>query len=150
MSTSCSPHAKTINVRSMEHMRRQGPAEQDRIRAAGLRADRAGGHVADGVRLGGAGGPSRRRRWRAPIAEARSDLPVAGIACNMDLVRRSVRHITNELVAEGILNVLHHLIDVTSTAAVIDAPQALVLAQEPRDDTGRYDALRACEVRHAS
>jgi transposase len=49
-----------------------------------------------------------------------------------------------------VLNVLHRLTDGTSTAAAIDAPQALVLNQEPRADTGRYDALRDREVRHAS
>ena len=49
-----------------------------------------------------------------------------------------------------ILNILHRLTDGTSTAAAIDAPQALALNQEPRADTGRYDALRTREVRHAS
>jgi len=49
-----------------------------------------------------------------------------------------------------VLNVLHRLTDSTSTAAVIDAPQALVLNQEPRADIERYDALRDREVRHAS
>jgi hypothetical protein len=47
-----------------------------------------------------------------------------------------------------VLNVLHRLTDGTRTAAVVDAPQALVLNQEPRADTGRYDALR--DLRHAS
>ncbi|USQ74192.1 IS21 family transposase (plasmid) [Roseomonas mucosa] len=49
-----------------------------------------------------------------------------------------------------ILNILHRLTDGKNTAAVIDAPQALVLDQEPRADIGRYDALRNREVRHAS
>ncbi len=49
-----------------------------------------------------------------------------------------------------VLNVLHRLTDGTETAAVIDAPQALVLNQEPRADIERYDALRDREVRHAS
>src|SRR3954471_20108271 len=49
-----------------------------------------------------------------------------------------------------VLNVLHRLTDGTKTAAVIDAPQALVLNQEPRADIERYDALRDREVRHAS
>ena len=62
-----------------------------------------------------------------------------------------------ELALEGgvatkthVLNVLHRLTDGPSTAAVIDAPQALVLTREPRADIGRYDALRNREVRHAS
>ena len=62
-----------------------------------------------------------------------------------------------ELALEGgvatkthVLNVLHRLTDGTNTAAVIDAPQALVLNQEPRADIERYDALRDREVRHAS
>ena len=49
-----------------------------------------------------------------------------------------------------VLNLLHRLIDGTSTAAVINAPQALVLTQEPRADIERYDALRDRGVRHAS
>ena len=62
-----------------------------------------------------------------------------------------------ELALEGgvatkthVLNVLHRLTDGTNTAAAIDAPQALVLNQEPRADIERYDALRDREVRHAS
>jgi hypothetical protein len=62
-----------------------------------------------------------------------------------------------ELALEGgvatkthVLNVLHRLTGGTNTAAVIDAPQALVLNQEPRANIGRYDALRNREVRHAS
>ena len=49
-----------------------------------------------------------------------------------------------------VLNVLHRLTDGTNTATVIDAPQALVLNQEPRADIERYDAMRDREVRHAS
>lgn len=49
-----------------------------------------------------------------------------------------------------ILNVLHRLTDGKGAAAPIQAPQALVLAEEPRADTGRYDALRDRETRHAS
>ena len=49
-----------------------------------------------------------------------------------------------------VLNILHRLTDGTNTAAAIDAPQALVLNQEPRADIERYDALRDREVRHAS
>jgi transposase len=49
-----------------------------------------------------------------------------------------------------ILNVLHRLTDGKGTTAVIDAPQALVLGQEPRADIERYDALRDREARHAS
>ncbi len=49
-----------------------------------------------------------------------------------------------------VLNLLHRLVDGKNPAAAIDAPQALVLAQEPRADIGRYDALRVREVRHAS
>ena len=40
-----------------------------------------------------------------------------------------------------VLNVLHRLVDGKSMAAVINAPQALVLAEEPRADIERYDAL---------
>jgi hypothetical protein len=51
-----------------------------------------------------------------------------------------------------ILNLLHRLIDGKSlSASVVDAPQALSLAKEPKADVERYDALRqAREVRHAS
>jgi transposase len=49
-----------------------------------------------------------------------------------------------------VLNVLHRLVDGKNPAAAIDAPQALVLTQEPRADIGRYDALRDREVRNAS
>ena len=62
-----------------------------------------------------------------------------------------------ELALEGgvatkthVLNVLHRLTDNKAVAAAIEAPQALVLTQEPRADTGRYDALRVREARHAS
>ena len=62
-----------------------------------------------------------------------------------------------ELALEGgvatktpVLNLLHRLMDAKGTTAVIDAPQALVLTQEPRADIKRYDALRDREVRHAS
>jgi transposase len=62
-----------------------------------------------------------------------------------------------ELALEGgvatkthVLNILHRLTDSKNTAAAIDAPQALVLNQEPRADIERYDALRNREVRHAS
>jgi hypothetical protein len=49
-----------------------------------------------------------------------------------------------------VINVLHRLVDGKSTAAVIDAPQALVLAEEPRADIERYDGLRDRAMRHAS
>ena len=52
-----------------------------------------------------------------------------------------------------VLNLLHRLIDGNApTVPPVDAPQALVLTQEPRADVERYDALRAArrEVRHAS
>ena len=49
-----------------------------------------------------------------------------------------------------VLNLLHRLTDGKGTIAVIDAPQAFVLTQEPRADMERYDALRNREVRHAS
>src|SRR3954447_9819346 len=49
-----------------------------------------------------------------------------------------------------VLNALHRLTDGRNTARVSDAPQALVLTQEPSADIGRYDALRGSEVRHAS
>src|SRR5690606_2332918 len=51
-----------------------------------------------------------------------------------------------------ILNLLHRLIDGKSlSASVVDTPQALSLAKEPKADVERYDALRqAREVRHAS
>lgn len=49
-----------------------------------------------------------------------------------------------------VLNVLHRLTDAKNAVAAIDAPQALVLNQEPRADIERYDALRDREMRHAS
>jgi transposase len=50
-----------------------------------------------------------------------------------------------------ILNTLHRLTDGKSTSnAAIDAPQVLVLDREPKADTGRCDALRNREMRHAS
>jgi len=51
-----------------------------------------------------------------------------------------------------ILNRLHRLIDGKPAAPpVVTAPQALALANEPRADVERYDALReAREARHAS
>ena len=49
-----------------------------------------------------------------------------------------------------VLNLLHRLTDNKNTPSLIDAPQALVLTQEPRADIERYDALRDREVRHAS
>ena len=51
-----------------------------------------------------------------------------------------------------ILNLLHRLVDGKPFAApVVDAPQALSLAKEPKANVERYDALRqAREVRHAS
>jgi hypothetical protein len=54
-----------------------------------------------------------------------------------------------------ILNLLHRLVDGKApTVPPVDAPQALVLTQEPRADVERYDALRGgarpWEVRHAS
>jgi hypothetical protein len=62
-----------------------------------------------------------------------------------------------ELALEGgvatkthVLNLLHRLTDGRGTTAAIDAPQALVLTEEPRADIERYDALRVREVRHAS
>jgi len=62
-----------------------------------------------------------------------------------------------ELALEGgvatkthVLNILHRLTDNKNTAAVIDAPQALLLTEEPRADIERYDALRDREARHAS
>jgi transposase len=49
-----------------------------------------------------------------------------------------------------VLNVLHRLTDGGGGGTVINAPQALVLRQEPRADIERYDALRDRRVRHAS
>jgi hypothetical protein len=50
-----------------------------------------------------------------------------------------------------ILNVLHRLVDGKATsAAIVDAPQALVLRREPQSNVERYDALRGKAVRHAS
>jgi len=50
-----------------------------------------------------------------------------------------------------ILNLLHRLVDGKETAvALIDAPQALTLCQEPKANVARYDTLRGKDVRHAS
>lgn len=51
-----------------------------------------------------------------------------------------------------VLNLLHRLVDGKAiTPPTIDAPQALVLTNEPKANVERYDALRkASEVRHAS
>jgi hypothetical protein len=50
-----------------------------------------------------------------------------------------------------ILNLLHRLVDGKETAvALIDAPQALALRQEPKANVARYDTLRGKVVRHAS
>ena len=51
-----------------------------------------------------------------------------------------------------ILNLLHRLIDGKPiTPPMVTAPQALALANEPRADVARYDALRQGEeTRHAS
>ena len=50
-----------------------------------------------------------------------------------------------------VLNLLHRLIDgKASQVAAIDAPQALVLRQEPKANVARYDTLRGKDVRHAS
>ena len=46
-----------------------------------------------------------------------------------------------------VLNLLHRLVDGKApTVPPIDAPQALVLAKEPRADVERYDALRGAEL----
>jgi transposase len=53
-----------------------------------------------------------------------------------------------------ILNLLHRLVDGKTQAAAIDAPNALVLLQEPRANVERYDALRTAaawrEADHAA
>ncbi len=50
-----------------------------------------------------------------------------------------------------ILNLLHRLVDGKDTqVALIDAPQALALRQEPKANVARYDTLRGKDVRHAS
>jgi transposase len=54
-----------------------------------------------------------------------------------------------------VLNLLHRLVDEKpSTSPTVNAPQALILAKEPRADVGRYDALRSTadrrQTRHAS
>jgi transposase len=50
-----------------------------------------------------------------------------------------------------VLNLLHRLVDgKASQVAAIDAPQALVLRQEPKANVARYDTLRGKDVRHAS
>ena len=55
-----------------------------------------------------------------------------------------------ELALEGglptkthILNILHRLVDGKTTAAAVNAPQALTLSREPKADVERYDALRS-------
>ena len=50
-----------------------------------------------------------------------------------------------------VLNLLHRLVDgKASQVETIDAPQALVLRQEPKANVARYDTLRGKDVRHAS
>jgi hypothetical protein len=51
-----------------------------------------------------------------------------------------------------VLNLLHRLVDDKSvTPPTIDAPQALMLTNEPKANVERYDALRKTkEVRNAS
>ncbi len=50
-----------------------------------------------------------------------------------------------------VLNLLHRLVDgKASQVEAIDAPQALVLRQEPKANVARYDTLRGKDVRHAS
>ncbi|MNT40219.1 hypothetical protein D3C72_1765200 [compost metagenome] len=51
-----------------------------------------------------------------------------------------------------VLNLLHRLVDGKAiTPPTINAPQALVLTNEPKANVERYDALRkAAETRHAS
>jgi hypothetical protein len=50
-----------------------------------------------------------------------------------------------------VLNLLHRLVDgKASQVEAIDAPQALVLRQEPKANVARYDSLRGKDVRHAS
>jgi len=46
-----------------------------------------------------------------------------------------------------ILNVLHRLIDGTTTAAAVDAPRALALGREPQANVERYDARRSTAER---
>jgi Mu transposase, C-terminal domain len=53
-----------------------------------------------------------------------------------------------------ILNVLHRLVDGKTTAAAVNAPQALALSREPQANVERYDGLRSAadkpEVDHAA
>jgi hypothetical protein len=50
-----------------------------------------------------------------------------------------------------VLNLLHRLVDgKASQVEAIDAPQALLLRQEPKANVARYDSLRGKDVRHAS
>jgi hypothetical protein len=51
-----------------------------------------------------------------------------------------------------VLNLLHRLVDGKAiTPPTVDAPQALMLTNEPKTNVERYDALRkASEARHAS
>jgi transposase len=49
-----------------------------------------------------------------------------------------------------VLNVLHRLLDATPAATPVDAPQALRLANEPRADVLRYDALRTARKAQAA
>jgi hypothetical protein len=51
-----------------------------------------------------------------------------------------------------VLNLLHRLVDGKAiTPPTINAPQALMLTNEPKANVERYDALRkASETRHAS
>ena len=50
-----------------------------------------------------------------------------------------------------VLNLLHRLVDGKSIMPpTIDAPQALMLVNEPQANVERYDTLRKTEARHAS
>jgi DNA-binding MarR family transcriptional regulator len=81
-------------------------------------------------------------RWQVmgAVAEAGGDLPVAGIARNMGLMRQSVQRIADELAAEGILRFApnpHHrrarLVQLTEQGtALFDAASARWLALADR------------------
>ena len=70
---------------------------------------------------------------------------------NQDIDFFTIRHDRFRTQIGDNLKLLHRLVDGKETVvALIDAPQALTLRQEPKANVERYDTLRGKDVRHAS